>query len=267
MWQAASTANLPCFRLNSWNPGQDFLSNRQRQLDQLGFVDYCEKSAQTYSKNVNRKLSTIDEANWSNRLCKSLSDRNFYILVTIGNETDECFGSFLPGQSGGWRGRGRMRWGGRRRQSPTRRRPRREPTAAADTCCSPPTGPSRSPALNEEWREVRIMIWWLPNVLFWEEKDTFVATCMQFCPSLIWPKVFPEFLSPRKGWPKAGFESLLVFVELIYATEKRLKIQSVPSARGPGLGWLSFWVFHCLPNSAGANGNLAEAAGQMAKMV
>ena len=31
-------------------------------------------------------------------------------------------------------------------------------------------------------------------------------------------------------------------------------------------GWV-FWVFHCLPNSAWADGNLAELAGQQGKMV
>ena len=34
-----------------------------------------------------------------------------------------------------------------------------------------------------------------------------------------------------------------------------------------GLRWLEFLVFHCLPNSALADGNLAEVAGQMGKMV
>ena len=34
-----------------------------------------------------------------------------------------------------------------------------------------------------------------------------------------------------------------------------------------GLGRLEFWVFHCLPNSASADGNFAEAAGQMGKVL
>ena len=39
------------------------------------------------------------------------------------------------------------------------------------------------------------------------------------------------------------------------------------SARAPGLSWLGIWVFHCLPSSAWADGNLAEGAGQINNMV
>ena len=34
-----------------------------------------------------------------------------------------------------------------------------------------------------------------------------------------------------------------------------------------GLGWLGFWVFHCLPHSAWAYENVAEEAGQLGNMV
>ena len=38
-------------------------------------------------------------------------------------------------------------------------------------------------------------------------------------------------------------------------------LQGGPSGREPGLGWLAFWLFHSLPNSAWADGSLAVAAG------
>ena len=44
-------------------------------------------------------------------------------------------------------------------------------------------------------------------------------------------------------------------------------LQGSPSGRGPGLGRLGFRVFHCLPTSVWADGNLAEAAGQVSKLV
>ena len=34
-----------------------------------------------------------------------------------------------------------------------------------------------------------------------------------------------------------------------------------------GFCWLGLWVLHCLPDSAWADGNLAEAAGELGKMV
>ena len=40
-----------------------------------------------------------------------------------------------------------------------------------------------------------------------------------------------------------------------------------PSGRRPGLGRLGFRVFHSLPNSAWDDGNLAEGAGQVGKLL
>ena len=44
-------------------------------------------------------------------------------------------------------------------------------------------------------------------------------------------------------------------------------LQGDSSALRPGLGWLEFWVFHPLPNSASADWDLAEVAVQLGKMV
>ena len=50
------------------------------------------------------------------------------------------------------------------------------------------------------------------------------------------------------GWSSAHFLMGKVWI-----------VQGVPTARWPGLGWLGFWVLHCLPYSAWADGNWAEA--------
>ena len=39
------------------------------------------------------------------------------------------------------------------------------------------------------------------------------------------------------------------------------------SGSGPGLGRLGFWEFYCLVDNASADGNMAEGAGQVGKMV
>ena len=44
-------------------------------------------------------------------------------------------------------------------------------------------------------------------------------------------------------------------------------IRGGKSGRGHGFGWLRFWMFHCVPNFAWADGNLAELARQLANMV
>ena len=49
--------------------------------------------------------------------------------------------------------------------------------------------------------------------------------------------------------------------------EVRMYRKGVLSARAPGLGWLGFLVSYCLRDSAWANGNLAEVAMQLGKMV
>ena len=48
---------------------------------------------------------------------------------------------------------------------------------------------------------------------------------------------------------------------------KYLVFTGCPKWAETGFCWLWFRVFHCLPNSAWADGNLAEAAGQLGKMV
>ena len=53
--------------LLNWHPDLQvflltyFIRKSSERVASLGFVDCCEKSAETYSKNVNRKLTTIDE--------------------------------------------------------------------------------------------------------------------------------------------------------------------------------------------------------------
>ena len=51
----------------------------------------------------------------------------------------------------------------------------------------------------------------------------------------------------------------------MYLKNLLCRVQGVPSARG--LGWVDLNFVCCLPNSAWADGNLAEAAGQMGKKV
>ena len=54
---------------------------------------------------------------------------------------------------------------------------------------------------------------------------------------------------------------LLEYSEYKLPREFEISIQGGPSGREPGLGLLEFWLLHCLPNSAWADGSLAEAAG------
>ena len=44
-------------------------------------------------------------------------------------------------------------------------------------------------------------------------------------------------------------------------------VQGVLYGARPGLSWFEFYVFHRLPNSALADGNLSEAAGQLGNLV
>ena len=65
------------------------------------------------------------------------------------------------------------------------------------------------------------------------------------------PFVLPPFVPPNKAPPPSSD-----------LKRSSIQLQGGPSARG--LGWvdLIFYAFHCLPNFARADGNLAEAAGQ-----
>ena len=91
-------------------------------IGSIGFVDCCEKSAETYSKNVNRKLTTIDETKWSYHLCSwsfgeychatstnsilqegggdlwSIDLRSFVMLLTVSNSWSDWIQAqiFLP---------------------------------------------------------------------------------------------------------------------------------------------------------------------------
>ena len=69
----------------------------------------------------------------------------------------------------------------------------------------------------------------------------------------------PTAESTWTGWPSRPGRSPL--------RPDLSEIQGDSGGRAPGLGWLWFWSFLCLPGSAWANGNLAELAGQQGKMV
>ena len=57
--------------------------------------------------------------------------------------------------------------------------------------------------------------------------------------------------------------------DVISRTENTLLytlLQGEPSHRGPWLSWLWFWLFHCLPDSAGADDSLVEWAEHLGTM-